>query len=100
MKFEDANPTLLVGDANGVYIAQTLAEVYKEELLASGFKQEDIDILLAGPDHEHYLECWNELEGQTIKLGDEDNVICTIGDSGDLWAVPSKNYNKIEWEEI
>jgi hypothetical protein len=71
----------VVDSANGIYVGQRIAEVCGEYL-----DPEDRDILLAGPDHEHYCEAWDA----AIDIGFTENghlYSLYSGESGDVFLV-------------
>jgi len=69
----------LVDGARGIYAPQFFAECYGLEW---GLSQEDMDILLAGPDHEFYWEAWDDVwMGVTLELdGKTWHLHCDCGD--------------------
>jgi hypothetical protein len=50
--------TRIIDGAMGIYVPQEFAKRY--DLKVWHIEQEAIDILLEGPDHEHYWEVWDE----------------------------------------
>lgn len=78
---------LLVDSVRGIYAAQHYAMLYGDTL-----SDEDREILLAGPDNEHYLEVWdNTLDGSiTIIISGKHYAVKT--DNGDIWAVSYEEY--------
>jgi len=85
------NVELLFSDALGIYIPKAFAEAcYRAEELSCGSEwegatDEDIEILLAGPDHEHYWEAWDMvLQNATITIGE---ITFGLWQDGDLFAV-------------
>jgi len=77
---------ILLIDANrGIYIPQEFAKAYGEQFTGTSL-EEDIAILLEGPDHAEYNEAMDEilLKGGLILDGKKYR----IDQDGDLWAVP------------
>jgi hypothetical protein len=79
-------------DRHGVYIPKYFAESIRRDRVR-GVDAEQFDILLAGPDHEHYWDVWTEVLDNATVVGDE----CTYSmyQDGDLWLVPEG----MEWNE-
>lgn len=101
MRFENSNATVVVNDHHGQYIAQVFAERYKDDILKSGFSKEDLDILLTGPDHEHYLDTWSDLFPITLTDTDgKEFVFDYVGEGGDIWEIPKDEYDVMDWDEI
>ena len=78
---------LYASDRYGIYIPQYFAESIKPECL-SGVSGEDLQILLDGPDHEHYWESW-DVVCNNATLTDSNGVTFYLWQDGDLWLVPS-----------
>ena len=78
---------LYANDARGVYIPQYFAESIVRECL-SGVSEEDMKILLVGPDHEQYWDAWCDVCDNAI-LTDEQGVTFNLYQDGDLWLVPT-----------
>ena len=68
---------VLVDNHHGIYIPQIFAERYGEYLT-----DEQREILLAGPDHESYLDVACEIDGMQLE---EDEFVFS-GPCGDLLA--------------
>ena len=80
-------------DRHGIYIPQYFAEsVHRAKL--SGVSDGDMDILLSGPDHEHYWDAWHDVEQSAI-LTDDNGVTYCMYQDGDLWLVPTDH----DWSE-
>ena len=78
---------LILSDSRGIYIPKGFAEgCYPEKW---GVSQEDIDILLAGPDHEHYWETWDRVLQNAERKMDDGRTFRLYQD-GDCWAVDSR----------
>lgn len=56
----DENMQLLIDGHHGIYVPQVFAETVKREYVKN-VSQSDWDILLAGPDHEHYWDTWADV---------------------------------------
>lgn len=63
---------LLVNGAHGIYVPQVFAQWYGE-LLAP----DQLEVLLAGPEHKHYWDVWDEVQLDGRLLWQDS----------DLWAV-------------
>ena len=84
---------LYASDRHGIYIPQYFAESVNPECL-SGVSGEDLAILLAGPDHEFYLDVWNDVCSDAV-LTDSNGITYYLWQDGDLWLVPTDH----EWED-
>jgi len=76
---------LLVSDAMGVYIPQIFARF--DFTNWTGIDQEDIEILLRGPDHpesENYWDAWHMVYINAVHTDPHGNRWCLHQD-GDLW---------------
>lgn len=80
------NAILYASDRHGVYIPQHFAESIDTECL-SGVTSDDMAILLAGPDHEHYWDAWHDVECNAV-LTDSDGIEWVLYQDGDLWFLP------------
>lgn len=74
---------LLLSDSRGVYIPRDFADFGEHWL---GVKAEDLEILAAGPDHEHYWDAWDAVLGAATYVDEKCNV-WHLSQDGDLWAV-------------
>jgi len=74
---------LLVDSNRGVFVAQSFAANY----LDTNLKEDDKAILLAGPEHDDYWECWEDVLNY-CELTDQDGNKFTLHQDFDLWAVP------------
>ncbi|MFZ9326520.1 MAG: hypothetical protein ACO24H_03535 [Polynucleobacter sp.] len=54
----DAESTCIIDGAHGIYVPQQFCQRYEK---TENVCQEDWDICLAGPDHEHYWESWDAI---------------------------------------
>lgn len=78
-----SNPfELLVDSHHGQYVPQVFAETIKRELFGETISAEDWAILETGPDHEHYLDAWEDV----LNSAETADGISLYQD-GDLWAV-------------
>lgn len=78
-----SNPfELLVDSHHGQYVPQVFAEIANRDLFGETISAEDWAILEAGPDHEHYWDCWDDVLNSAET---EDSV--SLWQDGDLWAV-------------
>lgn len=79
-------PILLIDANRGIYIPQVFAQHYARHLQNLEQLQEDINILLEGPENKEYWEAWEEVEREGII--NIDGEACYLFESGDLWAIP------------
>lgn len=75
--------TLFLSDSRGDYIPQNFIESINIERW-SGITQENVDILLSGPDHELYWDAWDDVLSSAYYL-DESNNTYSLHQDGDLW---------------
>ena len=76
----------IVDSGFGVYVPKMTAEY--GWLHVGGINQEDIDILLAGPDHEWYWETWERVLSD---FRTEDGRVLWLGECGDVFlALPEE----------
>lgn len=54
------NQILLIDGCMGIYVPQRYAVKYPH-LIESIFTDNTLEILLAGPEHEHYWEAWDDV---------------------------------------
>ena len=78
---------LYASDRHGIYIPQYFSESIKPECI-SGVSDEDVAILLAGPNHEHYWDAW-DVVCNNATLTDSNGVTFYIWQDGDLWLIPT-----------
>ena len=74
---------LLLSDSRGVYIPRDFADFGAHW---DGVKAEDLEILAAGPDHEHYWDAWDAVLGAATYVDEKGNV-WHLSQDGDLWAI-------------
>jgi len=74
---------LLLSDSRGVYIPRDFADFGTHW---DSVKAEDLEILAAGPDHEHYWDAWDDVLRSATYTDGNDNV-WHLSQDGDLWAV-------------
>lgn len=67
--------------ARGVYIPQNFAEAIDVKDW-TGIKAEDLDVLLAGPDHESYWDAWTDVLDRAETLDGR-----VLHQDGDLWLI-------------
>lgn len=80
------NGIVIMADSHhGVYIPKLFAEALEGEDNFKGISQEQLDILLQGPEHEWYWETWDEIlnNGEII---DENKSVWRLHHDGDLFA--------------
>lgn len=80
------NSYLYAADNRGVFIPQFFAQSVKREFV-EGVSEEQYNVLLAGPDHEHYWEVWTEVLDRAT-INDPDVGPSYLYQDGDLWVVP------------
>jgi hypothetical protein len=85
--------TLFADNARGVFIPQYFAECVQREYV-TGVSKEDYDVLLAGPDHEHYWEAWADVVDNAT-INDPVMGPCYLYEDGDLWVVPKIPFTKV-----
>lgn len=73
----------LVDSNKGIYIPRQFAKVWGEK---SDLKKEDLEVLLAGPDHMDYFDTWDSVVN-TLTFEFEGSIYGVFEDS-DLWAYP------------
>ena len=86
---------LLMADNRGVYIPQNFAEEIMVPAMADcpetpldqwkGFCQDQVDILLEGPEREDYWEVWDEVLNLSVFTDNNCNKY-HLHQDGDLWA--------------
>ena len=74
---------LILDGARGIYLPQDFARDC--DPAAWSIPQETTDILLAGPDHEHYWDAWDDVVGRHERVW--DGKTWTLEQDGDLFAV-------------
>jgi hypothetical protein len=77
---------LLVDGLHGVYVPQQFARKHAAESPRwVGFEEEDLQILLNGPDTEGYWEAWEMVEANA-RYVDKDGRIWRLWQESDLFA--------------
>lgn len=84
---------LLVDGSRGIYVPQAFVEGFDLSLW-NGIRDEDIETIKAGPEHEWYWEAWNDIlssaeyshDGHTYRLYQD----------GDLWAYCEERMSETE----
>ncbi len=91
---------LVVDNHYGVYSAQTFAERFPfEQIDGEGVTKEDWDILLAGPDHDDYVETWADLfDGRFVVIIDGKRY--RVYENDDIWLYPAELQDEIDWDEL
>ena len=87
MAHNSKEPILLIDSHHGIYLPKVFCEVYAN--LVEQEQSENLDICLAGPDHEDYWDAWEDILDTTHFT--EEGVkysIGSIGEENDLWAIP------------
>lgn len=74
---------LLVDGVRGIYTPQAFAERYGD--LVELIPQEDLKVLLAGPEHPNYWEVWGEMDGRMMTMSGCKWTI--THEDGDVFAV-------------
>ncbi len=87
---------LLVDSHHGIYSGQILAKSIAREQWID-LTDVDHDILLAGPDHDDYLDVWSDISGKQFK--GLDGVLYDIHELEDIWAVPA-DVEITNWEDF
>lgn len=80
---DQQNSILLVDESRGVYVPMTFAKRYSQFL-----SEADKDVLLAGPDHPEYLDCWDDVL-QNTTITDNAGLKYHLYQDGDLFAIPA-----------
>jgi hypothetical protein len=80
------NAELYASDHHGIYIPQYFAESIQREYLG-GVSDEDMQILLDGPESEYYWDAWDMVLNNAV-LTDKSGKRWTLWQDGDLWIVP------------
>lgn len=75
----------IVDSNRGIYIPQQFAKHWGDSV-QSGMDKEQKTILLSGPQTSDYWDVWEEVVSDVEFLF--DGQLCTLYESGDLWAVP------------
>lgn len=76
---------LLLNDSRGVYIPRDFADFGEHW---AGVKEEDLEILRRGPDHENsqnYWDVWDSILYNATYV-DENQNVWSLYQDGDLWA--------------
>lgn len=87
-------PVCIVDGHHGIYVPQVWAERYGDYLETCRVSQEDVVILLQGPDHSDYWEAWQDVLNDYCH--EVNNVKHYLSQDGDLFEYPET----YEWEEF
>ena len=68
MKNKATQIECLIDNHHGIYIPKIFAQEYGAK--AKGIKSEDLEILEAGPEHEHYWDAWDDVLRDAILVSD------------------------------
>lgn len=76
----------IIDGAAGIYVPQRFAEEFAAHWY--GFTREDLEILKAGPEHEHYWEAWETVLDSAwfLKGTAENGSVWRLEQDGDLFA--------------
>jgi hypothetical protein len=88
---------LLVSDSHGVYVPQAFREKF-DLALWDGIRDNEIEAIEAGPDHEWYWEAWNDILNSATYTQDGDTY--RLWQDGDLWAICYERMTVAEYEEF
>jgi hypothetical protein len=86
-----------VDSHHGVYSAQVFAQSLDFKQI-EGMTIEDWNILLAGPDHEHYTDVWADLENITVV--DQDGNKWLVYQNEGIFLYPESISELIDWDEL
>lgn len=75
----------IIDGNRGIYIPQQFAKHWGNSV-QSGITGGQMRILLSGPQTSGYWDVWEEVVNEVQFLF--DGQLCTLYESGDLWAVP------------
>lgn len=85
LELPESKMFVLVDGNRGIYIPRVFAQRYGQ-YCTRGLNENDLKILLSGPDHMEYFEVWEEVVNEVEFLF--DGQLCTLYENGDLFAVP------------
>lgn len=74
---------LCISDSHGIYVPRRFAELFGDR---ANLPEDDLAILKAGPEHEHYWETWEAVLDRVTLT--EDGITYRLWQDGDLWVVP------------
>jgi len=98
MKTQIENEVILISDSHhGIYIPQI---VVTENLSMPNWNfsecnEDDIKIVIEGPDNEWYWDAWNNILDNVI-IYDNEGEKYFLCHNEDLWAVPENCANQLE----
>jgi len=79
----------LVDQAHGVYIPQIAARDLRE--FQHNISYEDLQVLLAGPDHEYYWDVWEDVLSYARIIGRTDGKTYELYHEGDLFLMERRH---------
>lgn len=85
-------PFVLLSDRHGINIPKLFAACF--EIKHGCIKDDCLEILQAGPEHDEYWDAWDEVLSDAVLVNHEGKEY-TLYQDGDLWAVPKG----MEWSE-
>jgi hypothetical protein len=87
-KSNKPEPILYLADSHGVHIPKMFVESFADnKLVLIDAAAEDLEILKAGPDHEHYWDAWDSIT-RDCQVDDEKGNHYHIHQEGDVWLIP------------
>ena len=74
----------IIDGASGIYVPQRFAREYAAHWY--GIAREDREILLSGPEHEHYWEAWDAVLNDAWYYNDKTHQVWRLEQDDDLFA--------------
>jgi hypothetical protein len=87
----------VVNSAHGIYSAQVFAQMFKFEAV-EGISKENWDILMAGPDHEDYVQTWADSLQNVVVIA--DGVRYLVYENEGIYLYPEEFHNLIDWDSL
>lgn len=87
-----------VDSHHGIYSGQIFAQSLDFSQV-EGISQDDWDILLAGPDHEHYVEVWAD-ELQNVIVKDSNGKRFLVWENEGIFLYPEEIQDQVNWDEL
>lgn len=84
-----------VDSHNGIYSGQAFAERFEGELTKL-IGEENVAILLAGPDNEDYVEVWANLFTNGVEF--DGRTFFEL--EGDICSLSTDEYERIAWDSV